>query len=187
MVVNKRRPLEPADFTPDLVQPSVRLATSGEGSLLNPTTARAAEAMFAAATAAGVGMTLASGYRSYTAQAAAHAQLVAAEGQDAADLASARAGYSEHQTGWALDLGAADDACTFQPCFTDTPAAQWAAAHAHAYGFIVRYPWMRQETTGYYYESWHLRFIGVEAATDMVRRGVPTLEEYFGVEAAPTY
>ncbi|WP_338055890.1 M15 family metallopeptidase [Sinomonas gamaensis] len=187
MVVNKRRPLQPADFTPDLVRPSVPLATSGEGSLLNPTTARAAEAMFAAATAAGVDMTLASGYRSYATQAAAHAQLVAVQGQDAAEVTSARPGYSEHQTGWALDVGAADDACTFQPCFMDTPAAHWAAAHAHAYGFIVRYPWMQQGTTGYYYESWHLRFIGIEAATDMVRRGVPTLEEYLGLPAAPTY
>ena len=46
---------------------------------------------------------------------------------------------------------------------------------------------MYHETTGYYYESWHLRYIGVEAAGDMAARGVPTLEEYFGLEAAPAY
>jgi D-alanyl-D-alanine carboxypeptidase len=187
VVVNKRRPLQPVDFAPELVQPSVPLATSGENSLLNPTTAHAAEAMFAAAAAVGIGMTLASGYRSYATQAATHANLVAAEGPEAADVASARPGYSEHQTGWALDIGAANGACSFQPCFMSTPAAQWAAAHAHEYGFIVRYPWMQQDTTGYYYESWHLRFVGVEAATDMVRKGVQTLEEYLGLPPAPTY
>lgn len=155
--------------------------------MLNPITARAAEALFAAATAAGAGMTLASGYRSYADQERTYGSLVAAEGPGAADVASARPGYSEHQTGWALDIGAASGACAFQPCFADTPAAQWAAAHAHEYGFIVRYPWMQQETTGYYYESWHLRFIGVEAAVDMVRKGIPTLEAYFGLPPAPTY
>ena len=54
-----------------------------------------------------------------------------------------------------------------QPCFADQPAAVWAKANAHLFGFVVRYPWMLHEITGYYYEPWHLRFIGVEAAGDM--------------------
>ncbi|MNI59050.1 D-alanyl-D-alanine carboxypeptidase [compost metagenome] len=63
----------------------------------------------------------------------------------------------------------------------------WAKANAHKFGFVVRYPWMFHDTTGYFYESWHLRYIGVEAATDMATRGIATLEEYFGLEAAPDY
>ena len=72
-------------------------------------------------------------------------------------------------------------------CFKDTPAGAWAAAHAHEYGFIVRYPWWHHETTGYYYEPWHLRYIGIEAATAMNARGTATLEEFLGLPAAPTY
>jgi len=188
LVVNKRRPLSPPDFVPaDLVQPDVRLAVSGEAALLNSTTAAAAETMFAAAAQDGVVMTLASGYRSYGTQVATYNGYVAARGQADADTASARPGYSEHQTGWSFDIGDGGGACGFQPCFADQPAAVWAKANGHRFGFVVRYPWMLHPITGYYYEPWHLRFIGVEATTDMANRGISTVEEYFGVEAAPGY
>lgn len=187
VVVNKQRPLKPIDFVPQLTTPRVPLATSGESTQLNPTTARAAEAMFAAAAAAGSPMTLLSGYRSYATQVATYNGWVAREGAGMADVASARPGFSEHQTGWAFDIGDATGACAVQPCFKDTRAATWAAAHAHEFGFIVRYPWMFHETTGFFYEPWHLRYIGVEAAVDMHSRGIATLEEYLGLRAAPVY
>ncbi|WP_274602869.1 M15 family metallopeptidase [Sinomonas cyclohexanicum] len=187
VVVNKRRPLAPIDFVPELTRPNVPLATSGESTLLNPTTARAAEKMFAAAAAAGAPMTLVSGYRSYATQVATYSGWVAREGQAMADVASARPGYSEHQTGWAFDIGDASGACSLQPCFKDTGAAQWAAAHAWEFGFIVRYPWWFHETTGYYYEPWHLRYIGVEAAAAMHAQGTNTLEDFLGLPPAPTY
>lgn len=188
LVVNKHRPLKPANYVPaDLVQPRVALAVSGEAELLNRTTAAAAERMFAAAAAAGVTMTLASGYRSYATQTATYNGYVSARGQAAADTASARPGYSEHQTGWAFDIGDGGGACSFQPCFAEQPAAVWAKANAYRFGFVVRYPLMLHPITGYYYESWHLRYIGVEAATDMKKRGIGTLEEYFGLKAAPGY
>lgn len=187
-VVNKHRPLVPADYAPaDLVQPKVRLAVAGEAALLNSTTAAAAEAMFAAAARDGVVMVLASGYRSYGTQVATYNGYVAARGQADADTASARPGYSEHQTGWAFDIADGGGACGFQPCFADQPAAVWAKANGHRFGFVVRYPWMFHPITGYYYEPWHLRYIGVEAATDMLGRGINTVEEYFGVGAAPGY
>ncbi|MGR0158894.1 D-alanyl-D-alanine carboxypeptidase family protein [Paenarthrobacter nitroguajacolicus] len=188
VVVNKHRPLAPQDFVPaDLVQPGVRLAVSGEAALLNSTTAAAAEKMFGAAASESVILTLASGYRSYSTQVATYNGYVASTGQAAADRASARPGHSEHQTGWSFDIGDGAGACSFQPCFAEQPAAVWAKANAHKFGFVIRYPWMFHETTGYFYESWHLRYIGVEAATDMAARGIATLEEYFGLEAAPDY
>ncbi|RAX47002.1 D-alanyl-D-alanine carboxypeptidase family protein [Arthrobacter sp. AQ5-06] len=188
LVVNKRRPLSPPDYVPaDLVQPNIQLAVSGEAALLNSTTAAAAEAMFAAAAQDGVSMTLASGYRSYGTQVATYNGYVAARGQADADTASARPGHSEHQTGWSFDIGDGGGACGFQPCFAEQPAAVWAKANGHRFGFVVRYPWMFHPITGYYYEAWHLRYIGVEAATDMANRGISTVEEYFGVEAAPGY
>ena len=188
LVVNKHRPLVPAAYVPaDLVRPAVAMTVSGEAALLNSTTAAAAEAMFAAAARDGVSMVLASGYRSYGTQVATYNGYVASRGQADADTASARPGYSEHQTGWAFDIADGGGACSFQPCFADQPAAVWAKANGHRFGFVVRYPWMFHPVTGYYYEPWHLRYIGVEAATDMVSRGIFTLEEYFGVEAAPGY
>lgn len=188
VIVNKHRPLTPLQFVPpDLVQPRVQLAVSGEASLLNSTTAAAAEKLFAAAASEGATMTLASGYRSFQTQTATYNGYVSTRGQASADTASARPGFSEHQTGWAFDIGDGGGACSFEPCFADQPAAVWAKANAFKHGFVVRYPWMLNEITGYYYEPWHLRFVGVEAATDMAKRGIGTLEEYFGLEAAPGY
>ncbi|RAX18447.1 D-alanyl-D-alanine carboxypeptidase family protein [Pseudarthrobacter sp. AG30] len=188
VIVNKHRPLAPADYAPaDLVRPAVAISAAGEGALLNSTTAAAAEAMFAAAARDGVAMVLASGYRSYSTQVTTYNGYVAARGQADADTASARPGHSEHQTGWAFDIGDGGGACSFEPCFADQPAATWAKANAYRYGFVVRYPWMLHPITGYYYEPWYLRFVGVEAATDMAKRGIGTLEEYFGLEAAPAY
>jgi len=188
VIVNKHRPLSPLQFVPaDLVQPRVQLAVSGEASLLNSTTAAAAEKLFAAATSAGVTLTLASGYRSFQTQTATYNGYASTRGQASADTASARPGFSEHQTGWAFDIGDGGGACSFEPCFADQPAAVWAKANSHKFGFVVRYPWMLNDVTGYYYEPWHLRFIGIEAATDMSKRGIGTLEEYFGLEAAPGY
>lgn len=188
VVVNKHRPLSPATFVPpDLARPAVRLATSGEAALVNGTTAAAAERMFAAAAADGVIITLASGYRSFATQRATYGSYVNSRGQAEADTASARPGYSEHQTGWAFDIGDGSGADAFTPQFKDRPAAIWAKANAHRFGFVVRYPWMLHEITGYFYEPWHLRFIGVQAATDMAARGIATLEQYFGLEAAPAY
>ncbi|MDQ0731416.1 M15 family metallopeptidase [Arthrobacter sp. B1I2] len=188
VIVNKHRPLNPADYVPaDLAQPAVAISAAGEAALLNSTTAAAAEAMFASAAADGVAMVLASGYRSYGTQVTTYNGYVAARGQADADTASARPGHSEHQTGWAFDIADGGGACSFQPCFADQPAASWAKANGHRFGFVVRYPWMLHPITGYYYEPWHLRYVGVEAATDMVNRGIGTLEEYFGLEAAPAY
>lgn len=188
VIVNKHRPLSPATFVPpDLARPAVRRATSGEAALVNSTTAAAAERMFAAAAADGVIVTLASGYRSFATQQATYGSYVNSRGQAEADTASARPGYSEHQTGWAFDIGDGSGADSFTPQFKDRPAAIWAKANAHRFGFVVRYPWMLHEITGYFYEPWHLRFIGKEAAGDMRARGIGTLEEYFGLEAAPAY
>ena len=86
-----------------------------------------------------------------------------------------------------FDIGDGGGACSFQPCFAEQPAATWAKENGHRFGFVVRYPWMLHPITGYYYEPWRLRSVGVEAATDMLNRGIGTLEEYFGLEAAPGY
>jgi len=186
-VVNKRRPLTPVDFAPAVLrQPDV--ATATDNALLRPDTATAAEEMFAAAEADGVGLVLVSGYRSYANQEFTYAHWVGEYGDAAgADTVSARPGHSEHQTGLALDIGQADGACTLVLCFRDTPAAQWAAANAAEFGFILRYPSGFNEITGFSAESWHFRYVGTEVALAMKAAGTQTLEEHFGLPPAPSY
>lgn len=190
VVVNKRRPLNPVDYVPaELVLPQVRLAVTEANAVLRPEAAGALEDMVAAAAADGVGLTLVSGYRSYADQGATYSYWVAQNGGNtaAADTVSARAGYSEHQTGLAVDLGQDDVACTLSPCFGDTPAGTWAADNAHRFGFILRYPEDSRQVTGYLAESWHYRYVGVEVAGAMRSSGTATLEEHFGLPAAPDY
>ncbi len=187
VVVNKSRPLTPVDFAPaDLRQPDV--ATATDNFLLRPDTATAVEEMFAAAEADGVGLVLVSAYRSYANQKSTYAYWVGEYGDAVgADTVSARPGHSEHQTGLALDIGQADGACTLVLCFRDTPAAQWAAANAAEFGFVLRYPSGFNEITGFSAESWHFRYVGKDVALAMKAAGTQTLEDHFRLPAAPSY
>ncbi len=190
VVVNKRRPLNPVDYFPSgLVLPSVPLAVQEPNALLRGETAAAVEDLFEAAANDGVGLTLVSGYRSYQDQVSTYAHWVAQNGgnTDAADRISARAGFSEHQTGLAFDVGQSDGACTLAPCFADTAAGRWMAANAHRFGFILRYPAGAEAVTGFSGEAWHYRYVGVDVAEAMRNDGAATLEEYFGLPAAPGY
>ncbi|WP_104166309.1 D-alanyl-D-alanine carboxypeptidase family protein [Arthrobacter sp. SX1312] len=187
VVVNKRRPLTPLDYAPaDLRRPDVATPTGFD--LLRPDAAEAVEEMFAAAAADGVGLAMVSGYRSFADQESTYAYWVGQYGGPAgADTVSARPGYSEHQTGLAFDLAQADGACTLVRCFRDTPAGQWAAANAADFGFILRYPLGFHEITGFSAESWHFRYVGRDVSLAMEAAGTQTLEEHFGLPAAPSY
>ncbi len=180
VVVNKRRPNSPINHTPgDLTWVGPQLMRSEA--------ARQMSQLVSSASAAGVPITLVSGFRSYDTQAGLYNTYVSLYGQAGADTISARPGYSEHQTGLVMDIGNPNGVCALQACFVNTPAGQFAAAHAWRYGFIVRYTNGFDFVTGYTYEPWHLRYIGVRAAADMRNRGFQTLEQYFGLAAAPTY
>ncbi|MFQ4150011.1 M15 family metallopeptidase [Arthrobacter sp. LAPM80] len=189
VLVNKRHPLTPANYAPsDLVTPNV-LSGSTEPALLRAEAGAAAERMFAAAAARGVHITVKSGYRSYDTQASVYNGYVAGKGVDAADSTSARPGFSEHQTGLALDIGdaGADTACDFTTCFAGTAAAQWVDTHGAEYGFVVRYIPGEEDVTGYVAEPWHLRYLGVAVAQDMQLRGIHSYEGYLGLPPAPSY
>jgi LAS superfamily LD-carboxypeptidase LdcB len=117
-----------------------------------------------------------SGYRSFTTQANLYQSYVDRYGQIQADTFSARAGYSEHQTGLAFDLKNSSGSLIQ----SGTNEAIWVAENANRYGFIVRYLQGKESITGYKYEPWHLRYIGDEA-TSIYNSG-KTLEEYLGIE-----
>lgn len=129
---------------------------------------------------------LVSGFRSYQTQVSTYQGYASSVGISGADHASARPGYSEHQTGLAVDIGDAGG-CNLQPCFAQRPLAAWVSENSHHYGFVVRYQLGFHPISGYFAEPWHLRFVGVELATAVKKSGLHTLEQYFGLEAAPSY
>lgn len=173
VLVNKQRPLNPAQYYPsDLVN------FRGTGYSLRREAATALNSLFTAAGAAGKPLTVVSAFRSYQTQVSTYNYYVSQYGEAYASTISARPGYSEHQTGLAVDVGNTYN-CGLSTCFGSTPEGQWVAANAWRFGFIVRYPNGYTGTTGYAYEPWHLRYVGVDVASDMRARSIPTLEQYF--------
>mgnify|MGYP000545482999 CR=1 FL=1 len=147
------------------------------GNGLTAETVNAFERMRAEAAASGLDLYISSGFRSYATQASIYNRYVANEGVAAADRHSARPGHSEHQTGLTIDLN------TITTAFGYTAEGRWVAANAHRFGFIVRYPEHKEAVTGYVWEPWHLRYLGVGVAGDVYASGL-TLEEYLGVTSA---
>lgn len=184
VISNKRRPLNPSSYAPsDLRMPNARNAN---GQPLRALTACAVEQMIAGAAAAGISLSISSAYRSYDLQVQTYNGFVNNYGQAHADTTSARPGHSEHQTGLAVDL---DDGtgCNLSPCFADKPGGQWLATNAANYGFVMRYPNGLQGITGFNFEPWHYRYVGPELAMKVKNSGAQTLEQYFGLPAAPDY
>jgi len=185
VVVNKLRPLAPADYEPNRVPVPVPFANEP---FMRQDASDAVVSMFAAFTAeTGLQMQSQSAYRSYSSQENVYAGWVATYGQAGADLTSARPGHSEHQTGLAMDVSALPANCSLDACFADTPQGQWLAANGWRFGFIVRYPANKTPVTGFEYEPWHMRYVGVDLSTEMHATGITTLEEFFGLPAAPGY
>lgn len=150
-----------------------------DGEMMRAEAAQHMQSMIDAASKAGVGFSVSSGYRSYDDQLTTYNYWVEVNGSPAeADKVSARPGYSEHQTGLAADLKV--DTCALE-CFGTTAQYQWLVAHAAEYGFIQRYPEGLSSITGYEAESWHWRYVEVTTAEDMKSKGIQTLELYMGV------
>ncbi|HAS73540.1 MAG TPA: D-alanyl-D-alanine carboxypeptidase [Clostridiales bacterium UBA8960] len=115
-----------------------------------------------------------SAYRSSDFQANLYNKYVANNGKEAADRFSARPGHSEHETGLAIDINDVSQA------FENTEEFKWLIENAHLYGFILRYPKGKEHLTGYMYEPWHFRYLGVELATKVKTSGL-TYDEYYAM------
>lgn len=144
------------------------------------------EKLVAAARAAGVTLRVGSGYRSYATQASLFASYARRHGEAAASRFSSRPGHSEHQSGLAVDFAGADQTCWVDNCFEGTAAGKWLAAHAHEYGFILRYPKGKESITGYQYEPWHFRYVGRELAGALHQSGLTMEEAWSYIEKAMT-
>lgn len=117
-------------------------------------------------------------YRSYDYQVDLYNKYKKTDGKDKADTYSGRAGYSEHQTGLAVDVYNTKENYTN---FEKTKEFIWMQEHAHEYGFILRFPKDKEEETGYHYESWHYRYVGLKVAKYIKENNI-SFEEYYATK-----
>ncbi|WP_312832092.1 M15 family metallopeptidase [Sedimentibacter saalensis] len=179
-LVNKKNNLSSTYVPEDLVKlegiPTV--LENPEINQLRETAYIALKDMFqAAADEEGYELHARSGYRSYGTQKDLYNSYVKNHGQAAADKYSAKPGQSEHQTGLSMDITCAAMNFQLDDTFGNTDEGKWVSENAHRFGFIVRYPKNKEDITGYFYEPWHIRYLGVELATKVYESGL-TLEEF---------
>lgn len=183
VLVNKKRGL-PSDYVPDgLVEPDVPFSFSGQDEKRNlrPIAASALEEMFKGAKEEGLHLVAVSGYRSYRRQTFLHNYKIRKYGLEATKRVSAIPGHSEHQTGLAMDISCRSVRNKLVRSFGETSEGIWLSENAHKYGFIIRYPNGKEDVTGYVYEPWHVRYLGVNLATKVYESGL-TYEEYLATE-----
>ena len=149
---------------------------SSYGNGLTNATIEAFNKMQAAAKVDGLNIYISSGFRSYSYQKTLYNNYVNRDGVTAADTYSARVGHSEHQSGLAFDVNTINDS------FANTEEGKWLNDNCYKYGFILRYPKGKSDETGYQYEPWHFRYVGVELAEKLYNNGNwITVEDYFGI------
>ena len=173
---NNKAPAVPVTLVKPDVQPT-REAVS-ENIYMRPEAAAALEDLFEAAAQDGITLYATSGYRSYSTQKAIFERKLERMDEKQANASVAKPGYSEHQTGLAMDIeGETTKGTGLTEAFGGSPEGIWTAEHCAEYGFIIRYPKGETNITGYIYEPWHLRYVGKDAAAEITELGV-TFEEY---------
>ena len=199
LLVNKSKPLG-SSYTPSNLK-TIDPNMCTKSSELQSAAAIAAEALVAEMWECGfTNIRVTSAYRSYARQEQLFEGYIADEMQKNPSLTkeeakaivlgySAEAGYSEHQSGLCIDLintekmlglynyGSETSSSPYDLGFAEIEEYQWLLENAHKFGFILRYPEDKTNKTGYEYESWHYRFVGIDAATKIYKQGI-TLEEY---------
>lgn len=173
LIANKTYAL-PQDFIP--TNPDQPVNADRSSTCLDKTLMNAWKIMLKDATAKGLNIYISSGYRSYNYQVNVYNRYVKSDGAAVADTYSSRPGNSEHQTGLCFDLNTIEDS------FQYTNEGKWVNDNCYKYGFCIRFPKGKDSATGYQYESWHLRYVGVDLATKLYNNGDwLSLEEYFGI------
>ena len=147
----------------------------GENQMLTSDTFDAFLSMFNAAKSEDLTLIINSSYRSYEDQEEIYNEYKSSLGEESANKIAAKAGFSEHQTGMAIDIQTyGSSAKTFE----EFDEFKWLQDNAYKYGFILRYPKGKEYLTGYEYESWHYRYVGKEAAKYIYENDI-TFDEYY--------
>lgn len=188
-LVNREYPLAKNYAPSDLVVPDIPFSFSDKTAdkrKLRKVAAEALEELYRAAleekdlTITGV-----SGYRSYDRQYDIYGTNLIRKGLQHTNLYSAAPGTSEHQTGLAIDVSCASIGYSLTNRFATTPEGIWLKENCWRFGFILRYPKDKEDITGYAYEPWHIRYVGVPLAYYLYTTGL-TLDEYYGTSPEHT-
>lgn len=173
-LVNKYHQL-PQDFEPEDLE-TIHVEFSEPGLVLRHKARIAFEAMCMIASTEDIYLKAISTYRSYDYQEKVYFSKMSPDipmevYRQIRDKVSARPGHSEHQTGLAVDIN------DLEETFELTPEGKWLAKHSYRFGFILRYPKGREGITGYSYEPWHYRYVGLDCAKEIYDSGL-TYDEY---------
>ena len=175
ILVNKYNYL-PSDYIPNNLE-TINNSYARSGMKLVEEAKNQFEVMAKAAEKEKLKLIVTSSYRSYEYQENLYNSYVRKEGKEAADTYSGRPGFSEHQTGLAVDLyNGKEDYTNFE----NTEEFNWMQKNAHKYGFILRFPKDKEFLTGYTYESWHYRYVGQQIATYIHDNNL-CYEEYYAM------
>lgn len=182
-MVNKEYTL-PEGYEPaDLVTPNVDFSFGDQDipkRYLRKEAAQALEELFSLAKNEDIELLAVSGFRSYSRQQGIFNVEKEDKGEEQALQAVALPGQSEHQTGLAMDITSRSVNLEITEDFGETIEGKWVKENAHKAGFIIRYPKGKESITGYQYEPWHFRYVGVDAAQTIFEKNI-TLEEYFNI------
>lgn len=174
MLVNKFNNLT-KDYKPDnLTFFSTEYAYGNDQSLIKEAY-DAYVSMFKAAKKKNITLIINSSYRDYEDQEEVYDNYSKWYGEEEADKTAARPGYSEHQTGYTVDIQTYKST---RNTFEDSDAFKWLQKNGYKYGFILRYPKGKEYLTGYDYESWHYRYVGVKIAKYIQENNI-TFDEYY--------
>ena len=178
ILVNKSNSLSRNYQPDDLVIPNIRFDNIADDMVqyVRYDAAIALEELFQSAESQGINLIAVSGYRSYSYQDNVYRNEVNTVGRIEADKYVAKAGESEHQTGLSMDI-LSDEYLSLDDGFENTIAFSWLENNMSKFGFILRFPKGKEDITGYSYEPWHIRYVGISAATEIMEEGL-TLEEY---------
>lgn len=174
LIVNKHYYIDENFIPSDLVTLSIQYAAQDR-----QLQSEAADALKAVCDAleseTGLRMYASSAYRSYQTQVDIYNSYLASKGQEATDLVAARPGFSEHQTGLTVDMTPVGSSMSE---FEDSEQYLWMLDNCYKYGWILRYPEGKTAITGYDFEAWHYRYLGVDLATKVYNSGL-TYDEYY--------
>lgn len=179
VLVNKQYRL-PATYAPkDLVKASKAGIRRGDGYNLRNILISDLSKMISDSKKDGIDLSIVSGYRSYQTQVNTYNYWLSKNNNNVAlvDTFSARAGHSQHQLGTVIDFSSNEIGDRLGDEFANTKASKWLKENAYKYGFVISFPKGSEHITGYKFESWHYRYIGVEYAQEMIREGI-ILEQY---------
>lgn len=169
VIVNKYNKLD-SSFEPTKLVELDRCSDGGQ--YLAEEAKLAYDKMCSASLKDGMKLGVTSSYRSYSSQENVYATYLKSNGQDYVNQYVATPGYSEHQTGLALDVKS-----TVSSPFKTTKEYTWMINNSYKYGFILRYPEEKDYITGYNAEAWHFRYVGEDIAKYIYENDI-TYEEY---------